>query len=330
MAVACTPVAPGELFTTPFSRGGAPSSCELVGAGGCSLHPTTNLPPDAAVPDAMIDASLEPDAGAGGAGGSGGNGAGGAGGTGGSGGSDSVDVETPPSGYVPALVGVGYGGLRIVSRDSGLTWSSRAFARANGADDEDLLRAVAYGNGRWVTTGWKLWTSDDGVQWTDHGRVDQLPSGPPCSFIAGLAYHAGFFYAACTPWGEAGRVYRSTDGVDYVFHGEVGSTDGNLFLSYNDGTFAAYGDSLVSYSSTDATTWTQRSDVVGITYCEGRYQGHDDCGGLAWFDGVWFRQESGGYIERSTDGRNFQRVYADPDNNTLYRNRALAKGYVAP
>jgi hypothetical protein len=72
---------------------------------------------------------------------------------------------------VLGILGAGYGGLRIVSRDGGLSWGSRASIAANGGDDDNLIGAVAYGKGRWIATGWKLWSSDDGVTWTDHGKL---------------------------------------------------------------------------------------------------------------------------------------------------------------
>ena len=92
-----------------------------------------------------------------------------------------------PPGYVAALIGVGYGGIRIVSRDGGNTWGDRGFA-ANGGDDDDLLRAVAYGKG--------CGSPRDGSSglrrrrhWTDHGM---LKAGPlTTSIVEGLAYKDG-------------------------------------------------------------------------------------------------------------------------------------------
>ena len=104
----------------------------------------------------------------------------------------------------PALIGVGYGGLRIVSRDNGKTWGDRASDIADGKDDEYLLRAVVYGKGRWIATGWKLWTSDDGVNWTPHGMIKDGPKIRGCSIVEGLAYKDGYFYAAC-PVSSRGR-----------------------------------------------------------------------------------------------------------------------------
>jgi hypothetical protein len=72
---------------------------------------------------------------------------------------------------VKAIIGVGYGvHSHRLSRDGGLTWGDRAYAAASGGDDEDLLRAVVYGKGRWIATGWKLMSSDDGITVDDRGK----------------------------------------------------------------------------------------------------------------------------------------------------------------
>ncbi|MES1205691.1 MAG: hypothetical protein ABUS79_07105, partial [Pseudomonadota bacterium] len=145
--------------------------------------------------------------------------------------------ETPP-GYVPALVGVGYGGIRIVSRDGGATWANRAYTEKNGGDDQDLLRAVTYGKGLWLATGWKLVTSTDGVHWVDNGLISAGPI-KDCNIVEGLAYDAGSFFAACTPWNSPGTVYRSSDGLTWTKLSTIGDTGGHLFLTYRGGKFIA-------------------------------------------------------------------------------------------
>ncbi|MEO5726350.1 MAG: hypothetical protein ABI134_00845, partial [Byssovorax sp.] len=97
-----------------------------------------------------------------------------------------------PPGMVPGIITVGYGGIRIVSRDQGLTWGDRASEVTNGGDDEVLLRAVTYGKGLWIATGWKYWTSPNGVDWTDHGLVGK--GILPCGIVEGLAYFDGAFW----------------------------------------------------------------------------------------------------------------------------------------
>ena len=66
------------------------------------------------------------------------------------------------------------------------------------------------------------------------------------------------------------------------------------------------------------------------TYCENEFRSAADCLDAAWFDGAWIREEWGGTILRSTDGKKFERVYQDDQSNTFYRSRAVAEGYVSP
>jgi hypothetical protein len=245
---------------------------------------------------------------------------------GGSAGAPPVDPEVP-SGFVPALVGVGYGGIRIVSRDGGKTWGSRASFSTNGGDDEDLLRAVVYGKGRWLATGWKLVTSDDGKTWTDHGLI-QRTKILPCNIVEGLAYTAGWFYAACS--GEPSRTYRSEDGLVWQEHGAIGDTAGHLYLAHRCGVFVAYGDTMVSYESDDALTFRALSGIVSATYCEQAWKSREDCHDAAWFEGVYLRPDWQGKISRSEDGVAWTTTYDDDQRNTLYQPRAIAAGYVAP
>ncbi|MEO8212467.1 MAG: hypothetical protein ABI560_04715 [Myxococcales bacterium] len=265
--------------------------------------------------------------GGGGAGATGGRGTGGAGGGGAGAGSAEI-----PAGWVPALVGVGYGGIRIVSRDAGRTWGDRAYETANGGDDDVLLRAVIYGKGLWVATGWKLMTSTDAVRWTDHGKLAEGPI-PACGIVEGLAYKDGTFYAACTQWDAPVAVFRSPDGLKWTKHADIGGKGdigGHVFLTYRDAMFVVYGDTKTSFKSTDALTWTVMPGVEQATYCDGAFKSGKACLDAAWFDGVWLRADWQGGISRSTDGKTFGRAYLDDQKNTLYQSRALTPGYVPP
>ena len=234
-----------------------------------------------------------------------------------------------PAGWVPALIGVGYGGIRIVSRDGGKTWGDRAYETREGGDDEALLRAVAYGKGIWIATGWKLWTSTNGTTWTDHGL---LKSGlhPDCTIVEGLAFKDGYFFAACTPWNSPSAVYRLTDGVAWTKYATIGDTGGHLYLNYRGGKFVVYGDNKTSFQSTDALTWTVMSGIEEATYCENAWKSETDCKDSSWFDGAYLRADWQGKISQSTNGTSFTTVYNDDQKNTLYRSRAIAAGFVAP
>lgn len=237
-----------------------------------------------------------------------------------------ADPEVP-SGFVPALVGVGYGGIRVVSRDGGKTWGARASFAADGGDDENLLRAVVYGKGQWLATGWKLVTSEDGKAWTDHGRIND-GKFLPCNIVEGLAYRAGWFYAACP--GSPSRTYRSEDRLTWTEHGTIGDTEGHLYLTYRAGSFVAYGDSKVSYESSDGAEFSLIPSVLSATYCDQAWKSREDCHDAAWFEGAYLRGDWQGKISRSVDGQGWTTVYDDDQKNTLYQPRAIAPGYVAP
>jgi len=260
--------------------------------------------------------------GGGGAGGRGGGGA--AGTTGAAGATGAAGTTGDPAGWVPGLIGVGYGGIRIASRDGGKTWGDRAYETTSGGDDDVLLRAIVYGKGIWVATGWKLWTSTDGVHWTDHGR---LKDGPvkACAIIEGLAYKDGTFYGVCD-----GKVFRSTDALTWTQHSTIPNTGSHVYLIYRGGKFVAYGDTKTSYESPDALTWTVMAGIEQATYCENSWKSQTDCKDSSWYDGAYLRADWQGKIARSTNGTSFSTVYNDDQKNTLYQSRAIAAGYVAP
>jgi hypothetical protein len=243
----------------------------------------------------------------------------------GEGGAPGIPGDEVPDGYVKGIIAVGYGGLRVVSRDDGKTWSDAVDFGDENADDENLLRAVTYGKGRWIATGWKLLFSDDGVTWTQHSMVrDEFQNQ---QIIEGLAYKDGYFYGA----GDPGRFYRSADGLDWEPYGErIGDTEKHTALSFRAGKFVSYGDSNASFESSDGITWTEM-DIEQGTYCEGQWRSLSQCHDAAWFDGGFYlRVEWGGEILRSANGSNFQRVYEDPDEHTAYKTITFAEGYVAP
>jgi len=232
-----------------------------------------------------------------------------------------------PDGYEPALIGVGYGGLRIVSRDGGMTWGDRASFKANGGDDQDLLRAVVYGKGLWIATGWKLVTSSNGKTWTDHGLINENDF-MPCNVVEGLAYAADWFYAASSE--TPAVTYRSKDGLSWSKHGTIGTTQGHLFLTHRGDEFVAYGDNQTSFHSTDAATFSELFGISEATYCADGWRSLSDCFDASWFDGFYFRTEWQGKIARSQDGDKWVMVHEDDQKNTLYRARAVAAGFVAP
>jgi hypothetical protein len=241
-------------------------------------------------------------------------------------------IPAEASTMVPGIIGVGYGGIRIVTRDLGKTWSNRASFAVDGVDDENLLRAVVYGKGLWIATGWKLViSSDGGVTWTDHGMINKLPAPrPPCNIIEGLAFKDGTFYGACPQGADIGTVFKSTDGLAWTKAGEIGNTGGHLYMNYRGNKFYAYGDTKTSFVSDDAVTWTQLAGVDQAGYCNDAIKSRAECGDASWFNGVFLQPQWKAKILRSTDGTKYQQTYLDDQQNSLYQGRAFAEGFVAP
>lgn len=230
------------------------------------------------------------------------------------------------------LVGVGYGGLRITSRDGGKSWTSSVAEDSGGLDDYNLLRAVAYANGMWLATGWGATTSTDGVSWTPLRRINQ-PGGVTwngasiCGLTEGLTSDGDAFYVAC---GASQKVFRSVDASNWTEIGAIGELGGHVALAYREGAFHAYGDNKTSYRSTDGVTWTVVPGVEQATFCEGTWKSRADCHGASWFQGAYFQSIWQSRVSRSVDGNSFLVVHDDPSNNTLYQPRAIAEGWVAP
>lgn len=247
---------------------------------------------------------------------------------------DVGDAAVVPSNRVRGLVGVGYGGLRITSRDGGKTWTSRTSTANAGGDDFNLLRAVAYANGKWLAVGWGATTSADGVTWTPIARINQAAGvtwrgAPSCGLVEGLTSDGAAFYAACAAYGQAHELYRSTDAETWSVVGTIGQVGGHPALDYRAGVFFAYGDPGTSFRSTDGVTWTQAPGLVQATYCDGQWKSKSACRDAIWFGGAYFQSIWQSKVSRSEGMGPFVVVHDDVSTNTLYQPRAMAEGLVA-
>jgi hypothetical protein len=209
----------------------------------------------------------------------------------------------PPPGWIPAIVGVGYAGVRIRSTNEGKSWDHETRLAPTGGDDENLLRSVAYGNGRWGTGGWKYLTSEDGITWTMRAH--------PCGggILEGLAFGNGRFVGTC---GEMS--VWSTDGLKWSQGGRF-RAGGHPKVVYGGGKFAAFGDAGQVFSSTDGVTWTSWPGMSDAASCDDMIASRASCrvpGNGAQGRGVWLRgftpDLGGGGIFRSTDGVSYMRA----------------------
>jgi hypothetical protein len=235
-------------------------------------------------------------------------------------------VDNPEQeGGVEGIIAVGYGGLRIVTRDRGETWEDETHWSEDGGDDFDLLRTIAYGNGLWVSGGWRFVTSSDGVNWDDQGDAEEVIDAVSCPVTDGLAFGNGEFLVAC-----GSELAASSDGLQWESRGPTPDVGGHPYLVFDParGQFACSGDDGLSYVSLDGEEWTSIG-IDTVHLCEGGLTSADDCPSF-YYDGVFLSAEWGGQIRRSGTGTNFETRYEDDFGNNVFTEYAFAVGRVAP
>mgnify|MGYP000385046333 CR=1 FL=1 len=136
------------------------------------------------------------------------------------------------------------------------TWTDRSVGG-------NTLYGVAYGGGLFVAVGdsGRIWSSPDGITWTDQGLQGS-------NTLYGVAYGGGLFVAV----GNNGQIFSSTDGTTWTDQGTQGSND-LLGAAYGGGFFVAVGASGQIFSSTDGTTWTDQGSQGGNSLTGAAYSG---------------------------------------------------------
>jgi hypothetical protein len=226
---------------------------------------------------------------------------------------------------VDGIIGVGYGGIRIVSRDLGLTWEDEVHWTERGGDDFELLRTIAYGNGQWISGGWQVTTSGDGVHWTKPLSAEDVISAINCQVTDGLAFGNGMFLVAC-----GGSLARSVDGTNWERAGDTPDVGGHPYLVFEptSSLFACSGDNGASFVSGDGSSWEPVA-YAAVHLCAVGLSARNECPSF-YFEGVYLSAEWGGHVLRSSDGREWQTVYTDGFVNNLFTEYAFATGRVAP
>ncbi len=250
------------------------------------------------------------------------------------GGTSTPDAATPDAGVsqgdtVPVFVAMGYGGFRTISCDNGLTWVNDQQEAANGGDDGNLVRGLAFGAGKFVAAVGgggvrKLWVSEDGVTWNKQTFKDG-------NGYSDVAYGIGKFVAG---GGHVSIV--SSDGATWGNEGTMG-TGGILrnlaFGNISGGRFVGVGDQGRRMNSTDGITWgaqvQEGPDLHGIDFGAGVFVATADAGGTRYsedggatwksgsvngasgvrgilYDGKRFIVTTAGNTFTSTDGKSWQ------------------------
>jgi hypothetical protein len=102
------------------------------------------------------------------------------------------------------IVAVGYGGMRVRSLDNGVSWVDYTQLADDGGDDQDLLRGAAWGAGRFVAVGYRIFSSPDGAIWEEHDN-------PTPQWYGAVQHGNGVFVAV----GGGGACARSSDGMTW-------------------------------------------------------------------------------------------------------------------
>lgn len=220
---------------------------------------------------------------------------------------------------VPAIVLVGYAGVRAGSLDLGVTWPNVESLSEVAGDDENLLRAVAYGDGVFVAAGWKIFTSTDAASWQE--RV-----APLNQWLGGLAFGNGLFVGA----GGFGYSAVSDDaGSSWVVGASLG-TEATRSLAFGNGIFVAATDAGNWWESTDGTSWSVQSGGHSpqVAFCDGAFAEAEDCAPLWRGHEIYLRPVGWGsnMIQRSLDGR----VWTDISLTHPGVLTGAAFGYISP
>lgn len=199
-----------------------------------------------------------------------------------------------PSGTL-VLVAVGYGNRRIHTLD-GVTYADDQVVDPNGGDDNNLLRGVGYGEGRFVAVGGggqgQSWVSDDGRTWSHHQTALR-------AFLSDAAFGNGRWVAA----GGNGLRLRSLDRGE-SWDGDPGYYAGHYRgIAFGGGVFVAvghrYGQSSdgLSAVSADGETWEvlEHDGLLGL-------------GGVTFGAGLFLATGRAGRVAVSTDGRTWDEV----------------------
>lgn len=236
------------------------------------------------------------------------------------------DAPAPPPPRQEAIVAAGRRGLRMLSRDRGVTWTQPVTVASPVTAEID---GITFGGGLFVAVGERhVFTSRDGVSWQT--RRHNL------GWLQAVAHGNGRFVAVggnyVSAWSSDGETWTLGEPVRY------GGPDYNVnTVVFHQGFFWATGvnggqipgsnparwsyrlyktaDALRRAPAADGSnpTWTFERELVSgdpglpsLAVCDGQLRASIDCGPTPFRGfGVWLRAAHPDQIQRSTDGTTF-------------------------
>lgn len=197
---------------------------------------------------------------------------------------------------------VGYGGRRMITADGGKTWTHDTAWVEKGGDDNNLLRGVCYGAGKFVAVGGSqiapIVVSKNGVDWEEQ----KFEGG----WLGDVAYGNGWFVTV----GGGGSYLRSKDGVKWSSRernkeSKAGYPRHYRKIAFGNGLFVAVGDKGRRTISSDGKTWINDQPInenlkrQNIIFANGRF----------------VIIGSGGYLITSTDGHSWNKADSQTDDD---------------
>jgi hypothetical protein len=173
---------------------------------------------------------------------------------------------------IDVIVGVGYGGIRILSIDHGQTWCESAIDDPNGGDDPNLLREVATGQGQFISGGWNhLYVSNNGWRWDDVLAGAPIVSG---NWMGGVRLGVLDGVESWLSCGGYGTAMRSVDGRTWQSVDYPGESAGRS-LAYGNGTFVCANDDGWR-STSDTVNWQSIAGDGQVEFIDGAFQTRSD------------------------------------------------------
>ena len=125
------------------------------------------------------------------------------------------------------------------------------------------MKKITFGKGLFIAVGSGIYTSSDGMNWTERSSDNTLMD---------ISYNNDIFVAV----GFDGAILTSPDGIAWTYRNPDITYLSLDAIAYGNGTFVAVGGNGTILTSPDGTTWTARdsgtdSYFTGLTYGNGAY-----------------------------------------------------------